>query len=292
MPNKKVKKATKPRKRLSRITPRKQQAIMDLADSLGLLLPATSRGEYCLQKIAKDNALAKFFKTDLGNKKKQFVYFIQQVHSRHPRKFKSLVNNILAEAVERRRSKGNPLLRDEADTLKSRLYELDIDLRREIDELSLPHERPKITPPPVHVKMVLEKFGLHPLLLESVLPLFSDGYLNEAVRKAGEIFEVYISKMSNTRGKYGRDLVTTVFSASNPIIDIAGYHKSQILNPIDEKEGYLYLAMGAMHWCKNITGHGDVDQLSPVDAASRVILISHLLEVVDSHSRNTEAKTP
>ncbi|MFZ2985961.1 MAG: hypothetical protein WA083_04555, partial [Candidatus Moraniibacteriota bacterium] len=84
------------KKKLRRFTPLEQQHIRDLADLLGSLLPATSRGDYCLQKIATNSRLGKYFDSSLGNKKKQFIYFIQQVYGRHKVKFKTIVNNILA----------------------------------------------------------------------------------------------------------------------------------------------------------------------------------------------------
>jgi len=272
--------------RLRRYSPREQQNIINLADSLGKLIPATSRGDFCLQKIAKNSGLNKYFDPKLANKRKQFTYFIQQVYGRHARKFKTIVNNILAESVERRRSKGDPILRTEADTLKDNLFALKIDLRKEIDDLNLPTQRPKITPPPIYIKQALEKLGLHPILLEKVFPLFIDGHLNEAVRKAGEIYEVFVRKADPTNKKYGRDLMATIFNANSPVVNISGYHGNGILNPNDEKEGYMYLAMGAAHWCKNIMGHGDVDQLSPTDAASRIILINHLIEVAESQMKD------
>ena len=280
--------------RLKRFSPREQQYLRALADSLSALIPATSKGDFCLEKIAKKTGMGKYFDIRLSNKRKQFIYFIQQVHGRHQRKFKTITNDILAESVEWRRNKGEPILRAEADTLKTNLSAVGVDLRKEIDDLNLPVERPKITPPPAHIKFALEKFGLHPSLLEKVLPLFADGYLNEAVRKAGEIYETYAIKMSGSGigKKYGRDLMATVFNSNNPIIKIAGYHNSSIMDPADEREGYMYLAMGAMHWCKNIVGHGDIDQLSPVDASSRIILISHLLEVAETQTRNQESPTP
>src|SRR5436309_14841988 len=158
---------------LRRYSPREQQDIMNLADCLAQLLPATSRGDYSLQNIAKDAGLGRYFDSKLGNKRKQFVYFIKQVYGRHRRKFKAIVNNILAEAVEWRRSKGVPILRPEAETLKHRLHVLEIDLRKEINDLQLPQERPRITPPPIHVKQAPEKFGLHRVLLHKVFPLFA-----------------------------------------------------------------------------------------------------------------------
>jgi len=166
-------------------------------------------------------------------------------------------------------------------TFSDNLRKLNIDLHKEIDALELPKERPKVTPPPIEVRQVLDKIGIHPLLKEEVYSLFVDGHLNEAVRKSGEIYETYIRKLYPDVKKYGRPLVAEIFSPQNPRCNISGYHKENILDPQDELEGYMYLAMGAIHWCKNIVSHDNVNQLAPHDAASRIILISHLLEVFD-----------
>ena len=80
-------------KRLRRYSPREQQNIRELADSLAELLPATSRGDFCLEKRLRKVSLGKYFNNKLGNKKKQFVYFIQQVYGRYPRKFKRFINS-------------------------------------------------------------------------------------------------------------------------------------------------------------------------------------------------------
>ena len=273
---------------MKRYTPREQQVVRELADMLGKLIPATSQGDFCLQKIAKDRRLGKYFDVKLKSKKKQFIFFISKVNGAHPRMFKDLIRDILAESVEKRRAKGDPILRPEADKLKNILLELDIDLKSQIDELDLPITRPKITPPPVVISQSLERIGIHPLLLDKVLILFKDGHMNESVRKAGEIFEAHITKWSGVRGKYGRDLMAEVFNKDKPVIDISNYHTGVITNPMDEKEGFMLIAMGIMQWCKNIVGHGDADQISPSDAASRIILISHLLEVVDISSSPEE----
>lgn len=279
---KKVKKVT----RSKRFTPRQQQVIHDLAEMLGKLVPATSRGEYSLQRLAKDRGLGKYFLEKLSSKQKQFIHFISKVHGAHPRTLKSLINNVLADAVEKRRTKGDPILRPEADALKAKLLEFGIDLAKEIDGLQLPVTRPKITPPPIVIQQSLEKLGLHPILHDKVIPLFKDGHVNEAVRKAGEILETSVSKWSGVHGKYGRDLMAHVFNKDAPIIDVSAYHGSEITNTMDEKEGFMLVAMGSMQWCKNIVSHGDVDQLSPQDAVARIILLSHLLEVIDITLKN------
>ncbi|MFA5132226.1 MAG: TIGR02391 family protein [Candidatus Paceibacterota bacterium] len=280
-------KAVPSRKRYS---PRQQQVIQDLAEMLGKLLPATSRSPFCLQKIAKNKGLSKYF-LEGQSKKKQFTHFISAVHKAHPKTLKRLINDILADCIIRCRSQGNPWLRPEADLFKEKLLEFGIDLRKEIDELELPITRPAITPPNPVILQSLQGIGLHKTLLSDVIPLFKDGYMNESVRKAGEITETEIMRWSGVHGQFGRNLMAQVFNKDTPLIDVSRYHGSAIANPMDEKEGFMLVAMGAMQWCKNIVGHGNVDQLPPHEAASRIIMLSHLLEVVDKTVAKKQAES-
>lgn len=289
-PVKKTKKSVKSSKKSiskktglrTRYSPRQQQVIENLADMVGKIIPATSRGPFSLQGIAKDRGLNKFFDEKLTSKKKQFEYFISAVHKKHPRMLKSILNDNLAKCIDRRRSQGNPILLPEIEALRDTLFEFGIDLRSEINELKLPTTRPVITPPPTSIVQALEKIGLHKVLVDEVMPLFKNGHINESLRKAGEIMEAEVMRWSAVRGRFGRDLMAHVFNKDNPIIDVSMYHGSEISSPNDEKEGFMMIAMGTMQWCKNIVGHGNVAQLPPHEAASRIILINHLIEVIDT----------
>lgn len=261
-----------------RYSPREQQIIQELAEGLGKLVPATSRGPFSLQQLAKERGLGAYFDSKLGSKKKQFSEFITRVHRARPRTLRPFVADMLAPAVERRRTQGNPVLRPEIDALKEKLLEFGIDLRAEIDSLNLPTNRPNITPPPMVTLSALEAIGLHPSLKDQVLVLFKEGHINEAVRKGAEIFETMIRRGTGIQ-QYGRPLMAKVFDKDAPVLDIAGYHGSQTSNAMDEKEGYLLMSMGVMQWCKNVVGHDDIPQLQPHDGASRIAMISHLMEV-------------
>ncbi|HEY4507742.1 MAG TPA: TIGR02391 family protein [Candidatus Paceibacterota bacterium] len=275
---KKAKVTAAPKRR--RYTPREQQVIKDLAQMLGDIVPATSRGEFSLQSIAKRKGLGKFFKEELSSKSKQFAHFITELQRHRPRTLKVLVNDILADAVEKRRLKGNPILRPEADALKAKLLEFGVNLSKEMDELNLPTTRPNITPPPKVILQSLNGIGLHPLLMPEVLTLFAEGHINEAVRKSGEKLEAAVMRWSGER-QTGRSLMATVFNKDTPKIDVALYHGSEIANPIDEREGFMLVAMGTMQWCKNIVGHGDVAQMPPHEGAARIIMVSHMMQVID-----------
>lgn len=260
-----------------------KQRVRKLAEQLGAIISLSGyHSTFSLTIIAKNKGLLKYLPKKNLNKKETFAFFLEKILCYKPRTLKPIVRDILPIAIEKRCLQGNPVLEAEAIDLSNTLKELGINLEKEINDLELPKERPRITPPPIKVVQSLKNIGLNVILLDKVLPMFENGHVNEAVHKAGELFEKEVLRYSENVGIYGRSLMSKVFNKERPEIDIKGYHQGEILNENDEREGYMYLAMGAVHWCKNIVGHGDVEQLSPQDAASRIILINHLIEVMET----------
>ena len=69
---------------------------------------------------------------------------------------KIVVREILPIAIEKRYSKGNPLLEAEAVELSVRLKTLGIDLHKEIIAMNLLKERPKTGSPPIAIQKILD----------------------------------------------------------------------------------------------------------------------------------------
>lgn len=262
-----------------RLSPQLQQGIKELAVSLGELIPATSQGQFSLTGIAKKRGLTKFILTG-ANKRRTFEHFITKMLRQHPVKLKTIINDALAEGVERRHRNGLPVLRGEADVLVKNLTAVGIDLKKEVAGLNLPTDRPHITPPPIQLQSAVEKIAINSLLRTQVFPLFKNGHTNDAARKAGEILEAELQRLSGLKDEYGRVLAGKCLSGATPTIDIAGHHSGKIISPGDEREGFQFLVMGALVWCKNLLGHGEAEQLGPHDAAARIVVISHLLDVL------------
>lgn len=278
-PRKTPKKTT--RKATRRFTAAEVQSIRDLAEQLGKLISLSGyRSSFSLETIAKEFRLQKYLGSKKGaNKKEVFADFIKKVHGSHPRTLKKIVRHILPIAIEKRHLKGDPVLKAEADALSETLMKIGVDLKKEIDELDLPTERPKVVPPPIAVQKVLETMPLHPQLLPDCKDMFVNGHVNESVRKALEKFEKTVQDLTNMHDKMGSDLMAQAFGDTNPKIK---FSKLETLQEKNEQKGIRFYTMGMMQWWRNNLSHGDEEQLDHHDAVGRLISISNLFHKLDS----------
>jgi uncharacterized protein (TIGR02391 family) len=265
--------------KLSRLRAVDIQNIRLLAEQLGGLIPLDGyRSSFSLKVLVKERKLQKFLGLK-NNKKEVFVEFVKKMlqNNKHIT-FKKLIRESLPRAIERRHNLGDPVLKSEADALASTLNKLGINLTKEIAELKLPNERPKIVPPPHEIKMALKNFGLHPALIPQCLELFLDGYINESVRKALEKFETTVQKLAGDAGRDGAELMGSVFNERSPVIKI---NNQLTIKERNEQEGYKLIAMGMMRWWRNELSHGDMEQLPHQEAMGRIMLVSNMFHLLD-----------
>ncbi|PYS89104.1 MAG: TIGR02391 family protein [Acidobacteria bacterium] len=161
--------------------------------------------------------------------------------------------------------------------LDETLRKLDINLSKEIQELDLPEERPRVVPPPYAFQKMVDELGLHPYLLPDCPRLFKDGHVNEAVRKALEKYEAYIQKKAGLHN-IGTDLMANAFNENNPKIKVADVSTKRGRGL---QEGFKFISMGGMGFWRNYCSHGDEEQMSHHDAISIIATISHLLNYID-----------
>ena len=172
------------------LTTAEKQGVRNLAEMLGNLIPLSGyRSSFSLTNVAKENKLSKYLPQKTSNKKEAFSIFLEKVICYKPRTLKKIVREILPKAIEKRHREGNPVLEDEANKLSEQLFTLGVDLKKEIAELKLPKERPRIVPPPIAIQKILESFVLHPTMMPDCKEMFTQGHINESVRKALERFE-------------------------------------------------------------------------------------------------------
>lgn len=258
------------------------QNVLKLAQQLGELLPLSGyRSKFSLTVLAKEWGLKKY----LGNatsKKDVYAEFITGMLRDNKRiTLKKFVRENLPKAIERRHGNGNPLLKPEADELVVTLLALGVDLKKEIEALQLPVDRPKTVPPPPEVKKALDALGLHPMLLPECRTLFVDGHINESVRKAAEKFETIVQKVSGLASRQGKELMGEAFSEKSPIVRLNALTSSSDMN---EQEGYRLIAMGVMVWWRNTLSHGDEQTIPHHEALGRLGMISNLLHRLDSRA--------
>lgn len=269
------KKAKKTTKRNKLVTAASLQKLRNLSEQLGAIIPATSinKNGFCFRTIAKDFKLAKHWK-DKGVKKESIFSFIKIVYKDHPIVFKKIIRESLPKAIERRRQNGDPLLRAEADALSQVLADLGVDLRKEIDDLELPTDRPSIVPPKKEVQRALDLLSLHPILLPECASLFKDGHLNESVRKALEKYEALVQQMSGLT-YIGNNLMDNAFHQDAPKISVSSDSDEKRRRGI--QEGFRNLSMGSMGYWRNYCSHKDEEQMPPQDALSILGTVSHLM---------------
>lgn len=272
-----VRKAKAPRRKT--LTAAEKQSVRGLAEKLGRLIPLTGyRSSFTLEKVAKENDLAKYLPKK-ANKKEAFAAFLEKVVCQKPRTLKKIIRDLLPRAIERRHRGGDPVLEDEAAGFGAQLHSLGIDLRKEIAELHLPKERPRIVPPPIEIQKILEAFILHPKMMPDCKDMFIQGHLNESVRKALERLEKTVQELSSLSDKQGPDLMATAFSETDPKIKLNALSNPQERN---EQIGFKFLTMGLMHWWRNNLSHGDEAQIPHHEALGRLILISNLFHRLDN----------
>lgn len=254
------------------------QNIRILAEQLGKLLSLDGyRSTFSLAAIAKERKLEKLVPQGVS-KKEAFSGFIKNLIKEKPRTLKIIVREILPRAIEKRHREGSPLLEREATELANQLFQLGVDLRKEIKSLKLPTERPRIVPPPIAVQKILDVYPLHPILLPDCKKMFVDGYLNESVRKSLERFEKTVQDLSSIRNLDGQKLMAAAFSEEDPKIRLNGLKTSQEIN---EQVGFKLTTMGLMTWWRNNLSHGDEEQLPHHEALGRLVMVSNLFFRLD-----------
>ena len=260
------------------VTAPESQALRELAEQLGKLISLSGyRSSFSLQTIAKEMGLSKYMSRKT-NKKESFYEFLLNLHRHKPRMTKKLVRKILPPAIEKRHTKGDPILEDEALELVQRLQKVGIDLKQEILDLNLPKERPRTVPPPIAVQKILDAYTLHPVMLPDCKDMFVNGHINESVRRALERFEKQVQDIASMPQHHGSDLMARAFDEKGPKIQFNGLSNPQERN---KQIGFKFISMGIMHWWRNNLSHGDEEQLPHHDALSKLILISNLFHELD-----------
>ncbi|MCX6739510.1 MAG: TIGR02391 family protein [Candidatus Parcubacteria bacterium] len=279
MKRKKVKPPKKKRLISKRsFTAKELQDISTLSEMLGNIIPATTFGSgFCFQKIATENGLKTFWKK--GNKQEQICFFIKNVLKYHPKVFYKILRENLPKGIKRRHKQGSPVLKAEIEGIDTVLKSLSVNFSKEIAELNLPVERPRIVPPPIEYQKILEKASLHPLLIPDCIQLYKDGHINESVRKSLEKLEKYVQDVTGQQDLIGKDLMAKTFNEANqPKIKITPLISK---SDIAQQEGFRYLNMGLMMYWRNKFSHGDQEQISYIEACSVILFVSEIIRIIE-----------
>lgn len=263
------------------MTAKKRQDVARLAKALGELIPATSRGPFCFESIAKSRSSTRRFWKKGRNKEEMITNFFLGVYRYHPNLIYKIARENIEKGITRRHKNGNPVLRSEIKILDGILNDLGINMGKELKELDLPSKRPYIVPPPFEYQKMIGKISLEPDLQEKCRQLFLDGHINESIRKAFEIFESRIQNISKLE-EIGTDLMMKAFNEDDPIIKIAD---TSTKKGKSFQQGYRFIAAGSMLFLKNKYGHGDEPQESYIDGFQMLLTANQLLREVNKVGR-------
>lgn len=261
----------------------KIQDLRDLSEKIGNIIPATSfnkKGGFCFAVIARKYKMQKYWK-GVGSKKEMISEFLSDVYKRHIKIFYKIFRENLPRGIERRHGNGDPVLLAEIELLDKVLRKLDVNLSKEIKELNLPSERPRVVPSPPKFREMIDNLGIHPFLRPDCVELFKNGHTNESVRKSLEKYEVYVQKKSGLTTQ-GNNLMSKAFDENNPLIKI-----TDVANTRGKglQEGFKFLSMGSMGFWRNYFSHGDEDQISHIDAIALVLAVSFFMNYIDQNSK-------
>lgn len=261
---------------IRRLTTARKVAVNRLVDILYEYLPLTSHSTSAVTfaTIFAESALAGYLREDV-NKRQNLMNVLTKVYRYYPRLPKVLIRKIVPAAIDYRKHKRRPLTQAELTALSECLFELGIDMRKELKAITLDETIPRITVPPKELEERLRKHDLDPKISLEPLQLFADGHFNEAVRKAAEILEDYVQAQSGL-GAYGKDLMAKAFKDGTHI-DLSGIQPE---NQAGFIEGYKFLAMGTMIAIRNVFSHGNEERRTPEECYEMLMFLNWLFRYV------------
>lgn len=273
MKNTKIKKR---KKQINRLTARTNQLLEQFSEKIGEIIPASTPFGVglCFKNIAKNKNLMKFWK-DLRNRKETLSFFFKKLYKYKPVVFRKIIRDNISEGIERRKKQGNPVLEDEMNSISNILFELNIDMRKELSELNLPKDKPIITPPPSEFKTMINKIGLDPFFDECKKKYLAGDFKN-SVREAFEKIETYVKNITGLTS-LGKSLMGTSFNHTNPLIKIKSPVPSNLSS---RKEGFMYITMGSMQFVRNPLSHGDEPQPLHNEAFELLCLANHIYRII------------
>lgn len=247
-----------------------------LAEQLALIAPSTSPGDgFCVQRIAEQMNLKKHWKKQ-KNKRLDIEHLLRNVFRRYPRKPKTLVLEIVKGGITWMARRGEKVEQHQLNEIVQIMSDLGFDIK-EILKINIPSPS-RVREPTADIVYIFERLGLHELLRDDIAEMFRDGHFNEAVRKALERFEKTIQDMISDQSLFGRDIMSKAFNDNNPLIAL---NDLKTANDRSEQQGFRFITMGAMSGMRNLYSHGDISQMSAVDAIERLAFISMLFKRID-----------
>jgi uncharacterized protein (TIGR02391 family) len=131
------------------------------------------------------------------------------------------------------------------------------------------------------VRSTFDGLDLHPRVASAARDLYRDGHYKQAVLEASIALVNYVKEKSREHSLDGSKLMTTVFSANNPLLT---FNELKDQTDKDEQEGFMHLFMGAVLALRNPRAHAIFDD-SPEIALDYIAFLSMLAKRLDGAKR-------
>ena len=262
----------KKRVAVRKVTADKGAELGRLANLLYEFLPLSSHSESAttFRTIFSESFVGHYLDGET-NKRKALEKGWRNVYRYHKRLPQKLIRKIIPAAIDYRMYKRKPLTQGEVDELSDILFNLGIDMRKELAAIEIDDMLPRIKVPPRELQERLRNHDLDPYVASEPLELFCNGHFNEAVRKGMEMFETEVRNQSQSN-KFGRDLMATVLGDGSLITT----ETIKAENQAGFVEGYKFLTMGSMAAIRNIFSHGNEENRSPEECFEMLLFINWL----------------
>ena len=260
------------RRSVRRVTAQDKERLNRLAEILYEFLPLTSNSPNTITftTIFRESAIS-YYLDGCKTKRQALEKGLEKLYRYHQRLPMVIIRKIIPAAINYRKYIRKPLTRKELDSLSTCLFELDIDMKKEIEFVALDESLPRITVAPDKLKERLRQHDLDPAISSEPLQLFEDGHFNEAVRKCTERFEDRVQNLTGIEAT-GRDLMAKAFK-NEDFIDI---NQIETENQASFVEGYRFLSMGTMAAIRNVFSHGDEERRSPEECFEMILFLNWL----------------
>jgi uncharacterized protein (TIGR02391 family) len=260
------------KKACRQVTADRQALINELVDLIYDFLPLNSHSlnAVTFRTIFRESKIYRYLERG-SNKTQKLQNGFTNLYRYHERLPWTIIRKIVPASINYRRHKKTPLTQAEIEKLSNILFDLGIDMRKELADIEIDETLPRITVPPDELKERLKHHDLVPQIAGEPLQLFKDGHFNEAARKACEVFEDVVRRLSGS-DKYGRPLMGETFKDGS----LLNTEQIQPLNRKDFADGYRHLTMGVMAAVKNIFGHGNEERRSPEECYEMLLFLNWL----------------
>ncbi|MBI5198696.1 MAG: TIGR02391 family protein, partial [Nitrospirae bacterium] len=123
-----------------------------------------------------------------------------------------------------------------------------------------------------------DNLEIHAAIKKVSRKLFVDKHYAQAILEAFKKVNNMVKIKSGRTDLDGKNLMTTVFSRSNPVLRL---NELKTVTDLDQQEGYMHLFAGAIQGIRNPKAHDEIVQNNPFTTVKFLCFANMLAQKVD-----------